>query len=115
MVRSKKSLEANAQYIAAVWGKMVVEIGNDRHTDHTLETGGAEVLRPGCNSHALAFQEAIELYRGISGTEDFVERWQEADRRWRLLLAGGELGAHVEPWECYMTEWCCGETFCAPF
>ena len=57
---------AHAQVTAAVWGTVCGV--------RTFDSEGHLVCD--CNPYAAAFSEALELYRGVSGTGAFFERWE---------------------------------------
>jgi len=67
----------NEQFVAAVFGEVL--------GFHTLKQDGS--LDAGvANPFALSFAESLEMFRGLSGTEDFFELWEECGRSWVELL-----------------------------
>ena len=72
MIQHKK---ANAQIVAAIWGTLVVHDSEKCKTTrfHSFRNGNITDQAP---IIAKMFQQAVECYRGVSGTETFFEEWE---------------------------------------
>jgi len=60
----------NEQVVAVVWGEVL--------GSRTLREDGS--LAPDANPFAASFAESLEMFRGLGGTEDFFELWEECDK-----------------------------------
>ena len=58
----------------------------------------------------MPFQKAIELYRGISGTEDFFEEWQMEENLRRAIFVNKQLGERLAAFDAHLLK----ASFCMP-
>ena len=81
---------ANEQFIAAAFGKVRVQgIGWEKELSALSSEGW---ISDSASPLARSFGEAIELFRGISGTESFFDEWQLKNNSWKALLVSKPLG-----------------------
>ena len=75
----------NEQLISAIWGDLV------HGSDENKTLDAHDRLRPKASPFAKNMASHLQMYEGISGTEDFFELWQESGQSWTQLLSNEDL------------------------